>query len=1087
MNRKIALTTVLCTLLLAVPKLRAEAPVSSASTAPEVDPLVKASAYGDKSVWSYSGSDPLPWTMFHPKDFGSAKIGFDSNGVTPVGTVPAPGIHPRIFFSPGDLPTVRKRIKEDPGAQAAWKLVLAYSHALNLTYDEKADYAQPDWANGSFHVHGRTDQVMRIGGYGTNREDYYGLLAAGKPTETFENPKNGGKSRPSGFFFAAAIEAFRCLIDDDAAGAKKLAAAVETSVKFEQERRAKEDKPVKPGQPPHPSTPRYDASQLGLVYDFIYNWMTPDQKKLIHDELVLLSSFVDGYGTFSHAETSRSNWATFSYQVWDTVAIEGEPGFNDLKFLGLYRGWRGFFTYSFFNSGCAYEAEGKLLFGLDAVVAFDRIAPKYGLPLLSQHPLIRNHYGKFTALSVMPTQDNRYAIFDILGGMGQGLCTPQDLVVAHYLFPGDKTIDFIYRGMVGEDFRRLPMPSHSWNNLITDAIFATTHHPENTPEKIGLPLTFFCGQRALMMTRSSWDTNATFLTMHVRGASGGHPYADRNGIMLAAQGRAWVTIPFKDGKSWQCSTVTFNGCEQSSTTPGRVVDFVDEPGATFMVGDSKYCWDWVWGGSDKNKQGQAVTRKDVDDENIELGKTRKPVELSFNDFAYTKVDVIDYTQPMKYSGHWLAPDGTLRSYFKMVNNPVIKSFRTTGLVRGAHPYVLVLDDIQHDALPALYEWHLSLPADLIKVEKQTDGAQPGDLFLAAKESLDGKGAPIAGAPLLLVRVLDQKGSPEQPRIIEANPRVLTLGTRAVAPAFKVLIHALRAGDPVPQTTPLRDGRIEVGFPDQKDVLKFSESASGKTDLVITRDGKDIIAIRNPVPKLNDHDSDLLTSRQVATAAVATNLSTFNPADIPGLVAGWNFSTPAPDGYPAMQTNVAPIPSTNTWTLPGLSGTALGVSNKGVTVPFAFKDQCPKELTLSFWVKWLKTPPASASEKTSDGPWMGSVISVNGGNGFSLNLVQGGLNFQSAGSSDLLPSAALFGWTHYTVTTDGRSETLYVNGQPQLTYILAKPLNLGNRIDLAGGGYGGFSGAYQDLRIYNRALSAEEILKMALKATTPGSP
>ena len=359
------------------------------------------------------------------------------------------------------------------------------------------------------------------------------------------NPEKTFGKNPSGFYFPAAIEAYRCLIEDDAQGGRTLAKAVETAMRLEQARRAREDKPVVPGQPPKPSTPRYAACNLGLVYDFIYNWMTPEQKKLFHDELVLLSAWADNYGTFNNAEASRSNWATFTYWVWDLMAIEGEPGFNDLKFLGLYRGWRNFFTYSFFDSGAAYEAEGKLLFGMDAVVAFDRVAPKYGLELLSQHPLVRAHYAKFTALSVLPTQD-KYAIFDILGSMGGGLCTPQDLVVAHYLYPNDATIDFVYRTTVGDDYRTLPMPGHSWNNLITCGIFATSHHPEITPEKLNLPLSFFCGQRALMMTRSSWDKDATMLTMHVRGASGGHPYPDRNGIMLAAQGRTWVTIPGKD-------------------------------------------------------------------------------------------------------------------------------------------------------------------------------------------------------------------------------------------------------------------------------------------------------------------------------------------------------------------------------------------------------------------------------------------------------------------------------------------------------------------------------------------------------------
>ena len=666
--------------VLCVPGLLGELHATDASPTPattEVDPLVKASAYGQKTVWSYSAKEPLPWTMFHPKDFGSSKIVFSPEGVTPVGRVPAPGVHPRIFFSPEDLPAIRRRIQEDLGAQAAWKNILAYSHAIRLTYDEKADYAQPDWAKGAFHVHGRTMELHRIGGYG-KREDYFGLLTAGK------NPEKTFGKNPSGFYFPAAIEAYRCLIEDDAQGGQTLANAVETAIKLEQARRAREDKPVVPGQPPKPSTPRYAACNLGLVYDFIYNWMTPRQKKLFHDELVLLSAWADNYGTFNNAEASRSNWATFTYWAWDLMAIEGEPGFNDLKFLGLYRGWRNFFTYSFFDSGAAYEAEGKLLFGMDAVVAFDRVAPKYGLELLSQHPLVRAHYAKFTALSVLPTQD-KYAIFDILGGMGGGLCTPQDLVVAHYLYPNDPTIDFVYRTAVGDDYRTLPMPGHSWNNLITCGIFATIHHPEITPEKLNLPLSFFCGQRAMMMTRSSWGKNATLLTMHVRGASGGHPYPDRNGIMLAAQGRTWVTLPSKDIGPWACNTTLIDGAGQTPTTPARVVDYVDTPEATFMTGDAKYCWDWVWRTAGKNKQGADIRYEDVANDNVDTGPSWKLVDMCFNDFAFSKWARPVYSKPLKFSAHWLAPDGVLSPYMRQVNTPVMRSFRTAGIVRGPRP------------------------------------------------------------------------------------------------------------------------------------------------------------------------------------------------------------------------------------------------------------------------------------------------------------------------------------------------------------------------------------------------------------------
>jgi hypothetical protein len=136
---------------------------------PAVDPLVEASAYRDKTVWSYHDKDPVPWTRFRPRDYGSSKVAFSGTGVRPVGKVPAPGVHPRIFFSPEDLPAIRKRIKEDRGAAEAWKNVLAWSNALKLTYDEKADYAQPDWANGGFHIRGRFVDMHRIGGYSPKR------------------------------------------------------------------------------------------------------------------------------------------------------------------------------------------------------------------------------------------------------------------------------------------------------------------------------------------------------------------------------------------------------------------------------------------------------------------------------------------------------------------------------------------------------------------------------------------------------------------------------------------------------------------------------------------------------------------------------------------------------------------------------------------------------------------------------------------------------------------------------------------------------------------------------------------------------
>lgn len=1043
-----------------------------------VDPLVKASAYADKTVWSYHGKDPLPWSEFKPRDYGSSQVAFNGEGVRAVGKVPAPGVHPRIFFSPEDLPAMRQRFKVERGAQEAWKNILAWSNALKLTYDENADYAKPDWANGSFHIHGRIVDLHRIGGYSPKREDYFAILAAGGKPQTYD------KSPPSGFFKPAASEAFRCLIDDDAAGAKTLAKATVTAMKLEQQRRAKEDKPVLAGQPPRPSTSRSDACALGFIYDFIFNWMSAEQKKLVHDELVVLSAWADNYGTFNNAEASRSNWATFSYWVFDLMAIEGEPGFNDLKFLGLYRGWRNFFTYSFFDSGAAYEAEGKLLFGLDAAVAFDRVGHKYGLEPLTRHPLPRAYYSKFSSLAMLPTRDS-FAVFDILGSMGGGFTTPQDLVIARYLFPQDKTIDFVYRALVGDDYRNLPTSIHShWHQAIMSAVFATSYTPEVSPEKIDLPPTFFCGQRALMMTRSSWDKNATMLTMHVRGASGGHPYRDRNGIMLAAQGRTWVTIPGKDIGGWAMNTVIIDEADQNATTPGRVVDYADEPLATFMTGDSKYCWDWVWGSASKNQQGEPCRRADVENNHIDTGLAWKLVEQNFNDFAWTKSDREVYKQALKFKAHWIAKDGALSPVIRQPNTPVLKSFRSAGLVRGPRPYVIVVDDIQRDAMPARYDWNLTLPADLLEVKAGADVGVKGDIILAGKASLDAGGALKPGEPGLLIRVLECKGERLPGEIgLRDKANILSIRSKAVAPDFKVLLHAFRMGEPLPQTA-WNAGRtaVTIAFPDQQDVLGFTPADSGKTNVTVSRGGKPLVSLSKAVVPLADPESDVLTARvkRIPARLAALRQQGYQPAKQPGLVAGWSFDTvtngafaPWPGSVPA----ATPVAATEVKPTEGPAGrAAVAVSKAGLVGAMDFADQLKGPFTAAFWVK------------TKSGPYMGNIFDSNALKGLNFDVVQGGMRFNVLsgwGQGGGNPGSMLSSWTHLAVVFDGKNMNLYRNGYLNLSVAAeGRTVSWGKQFKL---GAGDLDAKFSDLCFYNTAFTPEAIENLYLYGKYATSP
>ena len=434
----------------------------------------------------------------------------------------------------------------------------------------------------------------------------------------------------------------------------------------------------------------------------------------------------------------------------------------------------------------------------------------------------------------------------MLGGLDQtSLSTPVDLIVAHFAYPNDKRIDFVYRAAVGDDYSRLPYRADwAWPMTVISAIFATDYDPRNSPETLGLPNTFFCGQRAMMLTRSSWDKEATFLTMHVRGASGGHPYRDRNGIMLTGKGRSWVTIPHDGGQEqgWKCNTVLIDGREQTNSTPGRVVGFVDQPFATFMVGDAKYCWDWVWSSVGRTKEGKTISRDDVLGGRVNTGAGWKLVDQSFNDFAYTKVRSNALDLPLKLSPDWRAVDGVLTPAKKEVNMPVIKAFRTAGIVRGKRPYVLVVDDIQRNCLPARYDWHLLLLPDLVQVMQPMPGMLTGDIVLAGSKSLAADGRINSGEPALLVRMIDGKGqlsasigpTNEQGEPAQPNSRtkikLLTVSSRSVSPDLKFILYAFRAGEPLPVTNWNTAGRVAVAFPDQQDTIAFTPNPSGKTDV-----------------------------------------------------------------------------------------------------------------------------------------------------------------------------------------------------------------------------------------------------------------
>lgn len=854
---------------------------------------VSASPFAAKPCDSYSnykddkGKTVYPlWGSIKPLDFGSREITFDPAGARQLNQVPGPGIHPRIFFTPDDLPEVRRRLKETHCGQEAMKNILSWTEMMKGNYDDQADYAKPDKTLGGWqNLHARVP-LSRLGApLGSTVVNGSKWNKSNNAAALYKSLVDGSATNcPAYYWNAFSLEAFRSLIENDEKSAKDISAAVCTALKLGQAEREvtvaadkaaaaaknKTYEDVPPAQP-------IGAFQLAFCYDFLFNWLTPDQKKAIHDELAMGTWSHDNYGTFNNATTSRSNWATFSYWLFEVLAIEEEPGFNALKVRGMYRGWRDLLTYGWFLSGATFEGEAKNQLGMDGIIPFAMRKQKYGFTDLCGHPYLKAYATKFLPLSSNPMQTGFHK-YDLLGGSraGKGSFSPCDILGLKYMFPEDKAIDWVYRQSVGDDYSQIPdRPDGYFNGLLFFAIFASDFGSTNGDvSKLNLGNTFFCGERALMMTRSGWETNAAMLNMHIRQANGGHPFADRNALMVAGAGRIWSPNGYASFKTAENSVVSIDSKSQTVETPGRLVDFVDQPLATFAVGDAKYCWDWQW--KRLEKRGGYYTRDDVESKKVVIPLGFEPEMHSVNDFAFKKLEYPYLKVPFFELPSWILPSGALTPIVRSPLYPVQRAFRTAGLIRGTHPYMLVLDDIQKDATTHHYDWNLTLEHDIqiASMTKNQDGttdvlltgSDPDQKNPKAKEitqpTLPAGSKIPDGQPMLLVRVLDAKGlgtpfvqeNPNQTDSKKYSPiRHLVIPSDSVSPDFKMLIYPYHQGTPLPLTRwDSSHAQLSINWDDQQDTAVLTKGSSGKTHLTLNRKGNSqplISVTKEPAPLL----------------------------------------------------------------------------------------------------------------------------------------------------------------------------------------------------------------------------------------------
>jgi hypothetical protein len=220
--------------------------------------------------------------------------------------------------------------------------------------------------------------------------------------------------------------------------------------------------------------------------------------------------------------------------------------------------------------------------------------------------------------------------------------------------------------------------------------------------------------------------------------------------------------------------------------------------------------------------------------------------------------------------------------------------------------------------------------------------------------------------------------------------------------------------------------------------------------------------------------DIGADQVARTTQVNTSLKGRGPTD--GLVGYWTFDGPdtiwtsattgtttdlSGNGNHGTLTNMSRTSSP----APGISGQALSFDgvDDGITVSHNSGLQ-PSELTISLWIKPLSSP--GTDKRIIDKGTSGYIIRRTNNN--KIQFIPGFYE-----TSFFVPQNI---WTHIVVIAESSGHKIYINGS--LDYSNTTPYSPSGTSNLIiGGALDKYYGLIDEVRIYNRALSADEVMEL----------
>src|SRR5581483_4931442 len=250
-----------------------------------------------------------------------------------------------------------------------------------------------------------------------------------------------------------------------------------------------------------------------------------------------------------------------------------------------------------------------------------------------------------------------------------------------------------------------------------------------------------------------------------------------------------------------------------------------------------------------------------------------------------------------------------------------------------------------------------------------------------------------------------------------------------------------------------------------------------------------------------------TGATLTNVVISGNVQTSTTPSTTGLVAYWNLDEG--NGITAFDTSgnghIGFLYNGTTWTSGKVGSSALNFDGANNLVGINVDDaNMVNTFTYSFWANPSLSheidPESTSGYAGFDGQrWAISPSWYEGNDvGAGVSVGTNGVSVYENGDADmaavLVYQAPFTTWTHITVVYENKKPKLYINGTLVRTGLTSRQTYVHFTPDYIGGGfYGYYGGSLDDVRVYNRALTADEVSALAGNSgagsvsCTPASP